>query len=302
MEIRKLSKRERLDLYRAHCNSCVNPNALVEDLEILRLHKEGIPAVEIGARLNVAPELVRYRLRRAGFQPVPAPRFLKAAERRADIIRLHHEGLSAKDIAARVGLDLSDVYRHLRDAELEPRPSPEEMENTIRSLDEIIRLGKEGVLRYEIAKRMGSTWSLVAETLERSSVKPVAPACGELASWASTLSQLVDEIRQARPDTEPVLSKVEQLENGLMAISEAARSAQDRLPWRGQEADAERWCLADITYLAYRSLDVMDALKGCIRILDSEKLPKLLEQAKTCIDNISGIMGGAISEAAQKGK
>jgi len=53
METKKLSKEERKELYNAQCNYCVNPDALVEDREILRLHKEGVPAVEIAARLNV---------------------------------------------------------------------------------------------------------------------------------------------------------------------------------------------------------------------------------------------------------
>ena len=68
----------------------------VEDRDIIELHKEGVPAIEIAALLDVAPELVRYRLRRAGFEPVLVPKFLKAEERRSDIIRLHQEGLPAK--------------------------------------------------------------------------------------------------------------------------------------------------------------------------------------------------------------
>ena len=44
----------------ASCNFCVDPDKVtVEDSEILRLHKEGLPAIEIAARLNVAPELVQ---------------------------------------------------------------------------------------------------------------------------------------------------------------------------------------------------------------------------------------------------
>ncbi|MCK4354353.1 MAG: hypothetical protein KAW83_03780 [Dehalococcoidia bacterium] len=126
-----------------NCNYCtINPNAWEEDKEILRLHKLGTPAVEIAARLNVYPELVRRRLRRAGFEPVPAPKFLKAEELRSDIIRLHQQGLPPLKIAERLGVESTVVYRRLRDAKLEPRPSPEDIKRTLESLDEIIALGK----------------------------------------------------------------------------------------------------------------------------------------------------------------
>ena len=299
METKNLSNEEKKELYRAQCNYCINPDALVEDREILRLHKEGVPAVEIAARFNVAPELIRYRLRRAGFEPVHAPRFLKAEQLRRDIIQLHQEGLSPKEIAERLGVDWAHVHRRLREAELEPRPSPEDMQNTLQALDEIVRLGKEGVTRYEIAKRTRSTWPLVSEVLDKSGVRPVAPACREIASWAATLSPLLGEIRQAHPDTKPILSKVDQLEKELTAITEAVRTVQDKLPWRGVKADEERWCLANVSYLTYKSLDLIDALEGCVKALDVEKLPKLLEQAETCIKNISNVMSGAISEATK---
>ena len=302
METRKLSKAERKELYRAECNYCVNPDASVEDKEILRLQKERVPAIEIAARLNVAPELVRYRLRRAGFEPVPAPKFLEAERLHHDIVRLHQQGYPAKRIAEQLDTNLSYVYKRLREAELEPRPSHKEVENTLRAHDEIVRLGKEGVPRYGIAKRTGSTWPLVSEALEKSSVRPVAPACREIASWASTLSPLIDKIREAHPNTKPILKKVDQLEKELADITEAVYAVQDKLPWRGVKADEERWCLADISYLAYRSLDVIDALKGCVKALDIEKLPRLLEQAETCIKNISSIMSGAISEAGEAAK
>ena len=121
METRKLSKAERKELYRAQCSYCVNPDTSVEDKEILALHKERIPAVEIAARLNVPPELVRYRLRRLGLEPIPAPKFLEAEKLRGDILRLHQQGYSAKTIAERLDTNLSYVYRRLREAELEPR-------------------------------------------------------------------------------------------------------------------------------------------------------------------------------------
>ena len=270
------------------------PKVFVEDPEIMRLHKEGVPATEIAARLNLAPGLVRYRLRRAGFEPIHDPYFLKAEERRHDIVRLHQEGLSPKEIAEKLGLDWSLVHRRLQEEKLKPHPSPEEIEKTAQALDEIIRLGKEDVPRYEIAKRTGSTWPLVSEILERSSVRPVAPACGEIASWASTLSSLIDEIRQAHPNAEPFLSKVDQLEKELTAISQAVRTAQDKLPWRGNE---ERWCLADIHHLATDSLKLTNALRGCIKTLDVAELPKHLEQAEVCVTNISDVIDDAISQA-----
>ena len=42
------------------------------------------------------------------------PKFLKAEERRSDIIRLHQEGLPAKEIAKRLGLDWNHVCLRLR--------------------------------------------------------------------------------------------------------------------------------------------------------------------------------------------
>ena len=270
------------------------PRVFVEDPEIMRLHEKGVPATEIAARLNLAEGLVRYRLRRAGYEPIHAPRFIKAEERRTDIARLHQEGLSPKEIAERLGVDWSHVHRRLQEEKLKPHPSSEELENTARALDEIVRLGKEDVPRYEIAKRTGSTWPLVSEILERANVRPVAPACGEIASWASTLFPLIDEVRRAHPNAEPFLRKVDELEKKLTAIREAVRTAQDKLPWRGNE---ERWCLGNIHYLTGDSLKLADALRGCIRALDVAELPKHVEQAEECVTNISERIGDAISQA-----
>ena len=268
------------------------------------MHKEEMPAVEIAARLNVGPELVRYRLRRAGYEPIVAPKFIKAAERTADIIRLHQEGFTPKQIAEKLDIDWSLVHRRLQDAELMPHPSPEETRNTLRGLDEIVRLAKEDKPRYEIAKRTRSTWPLVAEALEGSSVRPVIPACEEIVSWASTLLPTIDEIREAAPDTEPILKKVDELEKELTAIADATWTAEQRLPWRVKEADKERWCLGDIKYAVSKSLDPhkIDALKGCIKDLDVEKLPKRLELARTCIENISNLMSEAMCQAAERPK
>jgi len=257
-------------------------------------------AVEIAARLDVAPELVRYRLRRAGYEPVVAPKFLKAAERTADIIRLHQGGLSPKQIAKKLDIDWTFVHRRLRDAKLIPHPNPEETKKTMEALDEIIRLAREDKPRYEIAKRTGSTWPLVAEVLERSSVRPVVPACEEIASWASTLLSTIDEIREAHPNSEPILRKVDQLQKELVSIADATWTAGQRLPWKGAKADKERWCLGDIRYAVSESLDKIDALKGCIEQLNVEKLPKRLEQARTCIENIGNIMSEAMCQATER--
>ena len=272
----------------------------LEDRDILELHKERLPAVEIAARLNVAPELVRYRLRRAGYEPIVAPKFLKAAARTTDIIWLHQQGLTPKQIAEKLGIDWSLVHRRLRDAELVPHASPEETRKTLEGLDEIIRLGREDKPRYEIARRTGSTWPLVAEALAASGVRSVVPACDEIASWTSTLLPTVDEIREAQPDTEPILRKVDRLEKELTAIADATWTAEQRLPWKGKEADKERLCLGDIKYSVSRSLGEIDALKSCIKQLDVEKLPKRLEQARTCIWNVGNIMSGAMCQVAKK--
>ena len=270
------------------------PPPLISTEDIVALHKENLPAIEIAARLNVMPELIRYRLRRAGEEPIVAPKFLKAAERTQDIIRLHQEGQTPKQIAESLGLDWTLVHRRLRDAELMPHPSPRETRNTLQRLDEIMTLAKQDIPRQEIAKRTGSTWPLVAEALDKSSVRPVLPACEEIASWASTLLPTIDEIRKTRPDTKPALRKVDRLEKDLTSIADATWTATQRLPWKGKKADEERWCLGDIKHAVSTSLEAMDALKGSIKLLDVEKLPKRIEQARTSIENLANIMSGAV--------
>ena len=121
-----------------------------------------------------------------------------------------------------------------------PHPSTEETKRTLHRLDEILRLAKEDKPRYEIAKRTGSTWPLVAEALEGSSVKPVIPACEEVTSWARTLLPTIEEIREAHPDTEPILRKVDHLEKELVAISDAVWTVQQRLPFKGKEAEDQK--------------------------------------------------------------
>lgn len=169
----------------------------------------------------------------------------------------------------------------------------------MRQSEEILTLAKQNVPRYEIAKRIGSTWPLVSETLERAAYRPVTSASTELALWASTLLPLISQIRQARPDTDPILGKVDKLEKELLGITDAVFVEQGKLPWRGIEADKERWRLGQTNYHARTALDLMDALKGCIKALGVEKLPRLLEQAETCISNISRITEAELSEMAK---
>lgn len=268
------------------------------DKEILLLHKERVPAIEIAARLNVAPDLVRYRLRRVGLEPLPAPMFLKAERLRQDIIKLHEQGYSAREISEKLNIDWSYVLRRLREAELEPRPSPEKKRRALAKAGEIISLFEQDVPRYKIARRTGTSWPLVADILTRAEIKPVTPASAEIASWASELLPLVENIRKTEPDTEPSLEKVDKLAEELTAIREAGYVEERRLPRRGIEAEKERWRLGFISRNANEALGLMDALRGCIRSLDTETLLKKLEQANVCIENISNTMREALAEAA----
>lgn len=278
-----------------------NPDGVkVSDEDILALHREGVPATEIGLRLNAPAELIRYRLRRHELEPIPAPRFIKAERDRAEVLRLHREDYSAKAISDELGVDLSRVYRIIREAELVPRASRDEIEATLERLGEILRLGRERVARYEIAKRTGSTWPLVAESLERSSVRRVSPACEELTDWVSSLSPIIEEIRAAHPDTKPIIEKANKLERELADIYHAAGVVERRLPWRGREADVERWCVANISSVCHRSLDLLDALRSCLTTLDTETLPRRIEQGRRCIENITSVMEGGIAEVMVK--
>jgi len=36
---------------------------------------------------------------------------------------------------------------------------------------------------------------------------------------------------------------------------------------------------------------LIDALEGCIKALDRERLPRLVEQAETCVNNITPLLG-----------
>lgn len=94
---------------------------------------------------------------------------------------------------------------------------------------------------------------------------------------------------------------MDRLAEELTLIREAGYVEEGRLPWRGIKAEKERWRLAFIAQNANRALELMDALRGCIRSLDTEELPMLLEQARTCINNISGILDISVGQMARKG-
>lgn len=275
------------------------PAPLVKQEDVEALHKVGLSPPEIAARLDVSPQFIRMRLVRAGFKPNPHPVWGEAKERIGDIVGLHREGLTPKQIAKRLGLSWELVHKRLREAKLSPEPSAEEVRNTLSGLGEIAKLAKETVPRYEIAKRTGSTWPLVAEALEGSSVRPVVPACAEITTWVLSLLPIIDEIKEAHPNTEAIVKKVDELEKDLVAISDATWTVEHRLPFHGKEAEEERWCVADISQAVGSGLDYTEALKGCVKQLDVAKLPRLLEQADTCIKNITTVLTGAISQATR---
>jgi len=261
------------------------PPALTE--EIIALHNEGLPPLEIAARLNITYSLVYGRLIGAGLKPHRAPMYVKSAEHAQDIIKLHGEGLSGPQIAKMLGISTPLVYKRLHEERCVSHPSVQEAMSTLEGLDEITRLAKEGVPRYEIAKQTKSTWPLVAEALEEVGVKPVWPACGELTNWLSTLLPILDEIRKAHPNTEPIVTKVEQLEKELAAISDATWAVEHKLPFEGG-AEEERWCLGNIRQAIKPNL--IEPLKGCVRQLDVAELPRKIEQAEACISNLTNLI------------
>ncbi|GAJ09072.1 unnamed protein product, partial [marine sediment metagenome] len=162
--------------------------------DIIDLHNEGLTPGEIAARLNMGYVAVYMRLQRAGMTPNVSPLWVKAKERKPKIVKLHREGLNQKQIAERLGLTPRQVGLSLREEGEIPRPSAKESMHTLQAMDEIIRLSKEGVPRYEIAKHIDSTWPLVAAALKKASGEPIWPACEELTTWAETLLPLLDEI------------------------------------------------------------------------------------------------------------
>jgi len=272
------------------------PITIVEEKDIIALHNEGLSPSEIALRVNTSPQYITRCLRDAGLKPHPHPVWREAKERIRDMLTLHEEGLSANEIAETLDLSPVTVRKRLREAGLAPQPGAEEARNTLRELDEIVRLGKQHVPRHEIAKRIGSTWPLVAEALEKTSVKPVWPACEELGTWASSLLPIVDEIKKAHPDSEPILRKVNQLEKELGAIIDATWTVQHRLPFKEKEAEKERWCIAPISQAIKSNLvDYIEPLKECVKQLDVAKLPKKIEQAETCVYNLTDAMSRTVS-------
>jgi hypothetical protein len=264
--------------------------------EVLRLTKEGLTSTAVGARLNLSPAEVKRRLEAAGFPPARGwyAQALGAATLRRAILELHFEGKTPEEIAHEVKINLGYVVRRLREADLEPHAEPKQIEQAKERHEEMLALGREGVPRHKIAKRLGVPWYVVADALAGARIKPILPACSDIAAWAATLSKTIEEIRSASPNAKPILAKVDSMEHELVAISEAVVKTQELSPW--WKENSERWCLADIHYLTNKSLELVDALKGCIEQRDVGKLPKLLDQAETCIKNISNIMAGAISE------
>lgn len=284
----------------SECNSCVDPNSLEEDKEVLRLTKEGLTPAAIGARLNLPPADVKRRLEAAGF-PVTRGwqvRVIGAENLRRKIIDLHFAGKAPEEIAHQLNWNLGYIVRRLREANLEPHREPGEIEAAKLRHSEIETLGRAGVARLEIAKQVGVPWDVVAGVLDKAKIKPVLPACNDMAAWAKTLSPMIEEIRASHPDAKSILVKVDKLEHELVAITEAVVKTQEMMPW--VKGNSERWCLADIHYLSNKSLELVDTLKGCIEQRDLTKLPKLLGQAETCIKNISTLMTGAISEITKE--
>lgn len=219
---------------------------------------------------------------------------------RRKIIGLHFEGKTPETIAEELEWDLGYIVRRLHEADLMPHIKPETIERAMRRHEEILTLGRENVPRHEIAKRLEVPWTTVAEALDKANIKPILPACIDIMAWAKTLSPLIEEIKSAHPNAEPILEKVDSLERELVAITEAATKAGERMSWiRG---DSERWCLADAKYLANESLDLIEALRGCIEQREVAKLPRVLDQAETCIKNVSNIMTTAISVMGEEQK
>jgi len=278
--------------------------------DIIALHKEGLSPSVIADRLGITYSAVYKRLQRLGLTPYPVESWLRrrgydpmyvklATERFQDILKLHYEGLSTRQIAEKLELDIATVHKRLRAEGLAPHPSPQEAESTLREIDEIIRLAKEGIPRYEIAKRIGSTWPLVAESLEKTDIKPVWPACGELTSWTLTLLPLLDEIKRAHPNTEPLVTKAEELEEELVDIKDATWTVEQSLPYAGKEAEKERWCVAPISQAASSGLEFIEPLKGCLSDLDIARLPRKIEQAETCVINICDRISGDVRRVAK---
>ncbi|MBA7566965.1 hypothetical protein ES708_08665 [subsurface metagenome] len=256
--------------------------------DIVDLHNEGLSPTEIAARLNTSYFTAYRRLEGIGLKPHVSRSLRSAKKLLPKIVKLHEEGLSPLQIAEKLGLGVRHVYRHLREERMMPHASAEETKNTLQALDEIIKLAKEGVPRYEIAKRTGSTWPLVAGTLRENRVKPIWPACKELTTWAETLLPILSEIKEAHPNSEPILRKVDELEKEMLGISDATWIVEHSLPSWGERADKERYCVAEVSQPIKSNLaDRFEPLKGCVKALDVETLPRKIEQAETCVTGLT---------------
>lgn len=268
--------------------------------EVLRLTREGLGRWAVAARLNIPVAEVKRRLEVVGF-PVTRPDYYKgtkAADIRREIVRLHFEGKTPEMIAHELRTNLGYVVRRLHQADLTPRAEPEQIERAKERHEKILDLGREGVPRHEIAERLEVPWFMVAETLDKVKIKPILPACADIATWARTLTPIIKEIRVSVPNAEPILAKADRLEKKLVAVIEAAAKAQEMIPL--EQENSEYHCLTAARFLIDDSIKLVDALKGCIEQREVEKLPKLLDQAENCIKNASDAMTRDISRLAEE--
>ena len=271
------------------------------DKEITRLVQEGLTPLGIGARLNLPEGEVKRRLQEIGY---PARRrgwfaqAIGAQALRRQIIEAHFAGKTPAEIADEYEWDLGYIVRRLHEADLVPHTDPEAIERAKKSHEEILALGRQGIPRHEIAKHLEVPWLIVANTLDQAKIKPLLPACTDIAGWARTLTPILDEIRGARPNDKPILEKVDKVERELVAITEAAAKAGELMAWA--KGNSERWCLSDISSLANASLALVDVLKGCVEQREVAVLPRLLDQAETCIKNASTLMTKAISAIGEE--
>ncbi|MBA7573368.1 hypothetical protein ES708_15164 [subsurface metagenome] len=86
---------------------------------------------------------------------------------RKHIITLHEQGLSAIEIATKLGTTYGFVYHRLRQAGLKPHPAPAYVPT-----EDIIALHKKGLSPSEIAARLGITYGTVYSRLLRAGITP----------------------------------------------------------------------------------------------------------------------------------
>ncbi len=90
--------------------------------QVLVLHRRGLPAGEIAARMGVTPVTVYRILGEEGLRPNVTPEAERARERREEAITLHQQGLSGSEIAQRLEISEPAVVAILR--EFRPAPPP----------------------------------------------------------------------------------------------------------------------------------------------------------------------------------